>query len=503
MLRSLASLASVGCTVAGDVLWDGRFNDMTSSAALNDWSFSNEVGPYQYYIHGAGPVTDYVNLNSSYKNPADTSSNQGAKITIDNTSYWNSDGMRRTELIPQTTAKINSGHVYYHFSMSRLDVNAPGSMEEHQVAFFESHFTELKYGLISGEQGVSSDANLRWDVGGSSQWNVVFEASVWHNIVYDIDFDAGTVGFWHSTGSDDLVQVVKPITASTSSNGADWHLGILRLADTTAAADDSPEDWYFSGVYIESGDLTTSVAGPGGDMGSAPVSSALSSSIISASSTEPIATSSYLVETSTSAFPTLTLDPIASSMAASYMPSGTGILVSSGSIVSSAIAATATISSKKKCSSMLSTGSAVAAIVTSLPVEEPAPLPTTPDTTVYITSTTTILETFTTSAKSITKQSSALPVTAIVNCQSAFTVTYTPTITVTLGAETALPTLVASVPTPSGFLTVTASSNFGPTILPTAPVGTDPGVGGTDSNTGLRSLIEEVLALVEKLLARQ
>jgi hypothetical protein len=32
-------------------------------------------------------VTDYINLSPSYKNPADSGSNQGAKFTLDSTSY--------------------------------------------------------------------------------------------------------------------------------------------------------------------------------------------------------------------------------------------------------------------------------------------------------------------------------------------------------------------------------------------------------------------------------
>lgn len=78
----------------------------------------------------------------------------------------------------------------------------------------------------------------------------------------EIDFSASTVGFWHSTGSDDLVEVVSPMSASTSSNGADWHLGVLELPRDGYT--DTDEDLYFSGVYIESGSLTTSVSGPGG-----------------------------------------------------------------------------------------------------------------------------------------------------------------------------------------------------------------------------------------------
>lgn len=74
------------------------------------------------------------------------------------------------------------------------------------------------------------------------------------------DFSANTVGLWHSTGSDALKQVVAPVAASTSSNGADWHLGVLELPRDGYA--DANEDYYFSGVYIESGTITTSVSGP-------------------------------------------------------------------------------------------------------------------------------------------------------------------------------------------------------------------------------------------------
>ena len=168
----------------GTVLWDGRFNDLTTSADLNKWSWANQVGPYQYYIHGSGPVTSYVNLSPSYKNPGDTNSKQGAKITIDSTATWNSD-MWRTELIPQTTAAINQGTVFYHFSIKRGSTNVPSATNEHQICFFESHFTELKYGWISGEQG-TSNTNLQWMVSGQSKWKVELQADVWHNVAYEI-----------------------------------------------------------------------------------------------------------------------------------------------------------------------------------------------------------------------------------------------------------------------------------------------------------------------------
>jgi Glycoside hydrolase 131 catalytic N-terminal domain len=93
--------------------------------------------------------------------------------------------MRRTELIPQTTAAINSGKVWYHFSIMREDTNAPSIYREHQICFFESHFTELKSGWISGEAG-TSDPLLRWDISSNTQWSSNWTAGVWHNVAYEI-----------------------------------------------------------------------------------------------------------------------------------------------------------------------------------------------------------------------------------------------------------------------------------------------------------------------------
>jgi hypothetical protein len=261
---------------AGTILWDGRFNDMTSSADLEKWSFSNPVGAYQYYIHGSGAVDKYVNLDPSYKNPADTGSKQGVKVTIDETAKWNGQTMLRTELIPQTSAAINKGKVYYHFSIMTSADNVPITTNEHQVAFFESHFTELKY----GGQGTSNT---------KLQWHVELVADEWHNVAYEIDFDAGSVTFWHSTGSSALTKTSGPFTASTSSNGADWHLGVLRLPGSNDGT--GAEDWYFSGVYIESGELTTSV-NTAGDSGDTEVSAPPSKAVIASSTAAAVASSS-------------------------------------------------------------------------------------------------------------------------------------------------------------------------------------------------------------------
>lgn len=314
LVPGVASLVSVAS--AGTVLWDGRFNDLSSASDLDNWSWSNQVGPYQWYIHGDGETTEYVNLSSDYKNPADSASTQGAKISLTDTAYWNGQTMRRTELIPQTSAAINAGTVYYHFSIKRSDVNPPAQTREHQIMFFESHFTELKAGWLSGASG-TTDANLRWMANSQSQWNVTWEADVWHNIAYEIDFDGQTVAFWHSTGSDALTQVVAPVSVSASSNGADFHVGVLELPRDGYA--DADEDIYISGVYIESGDLTT-------EIGSGDASSGSSSSAATSAASTSAASTSTVAATTTSAATTSTL--ATSTLTTSTVPATTSSVTS-------------------------------------------------------------------------------------------------------------------------------------------------------------------------------
>ncbi|RDB18011.1 hypothetical protein Hypma_000695 [Hypsizygus marmoreus] len=265
---------------AGTTLWSGSFNPFTTAADFDKWSWSNQVGPYQWYIHGSQPTSRYLALSPSYKNPAHATENNGLKLSIDSTSTWNSQ-FERSELIPQTTANLGSGNLFYHFSVKRSATNAPdvslifasrdGSADirgskstlEHQVCFFESHFTELKYGVGS------NPTNLVWMVSGVEKWSTPFTPDAWFNFAYDINFSAGTVGLWASTGSSPLTKVVQNIAASTSTNSADWHLGVLRLVNGPGT-----EDWYFSGVFVENGPITTTIgSGTGGGTTTPPTSS--------------------------------------------------------------------------------------------------------------------------------------------------------------------------------------------------------------------------------------
>ncbi|KAF7933788.1 uncharacterized protein EAE98_003497 [Botrytis deweyae] len=364
--KALAALIGSATSANGAILWDGRF-DSSSMADLEAWSWSNAVGDYQNYIHGTGNITNYVALDSTYKNPADSGSALGAKITLDSTSYWEGQNMRRTELIPQTSAAIGSGKVYYHFSMKREDTNAPSIYREHQICFFESHFTEMKSGWISGETG-SSDPLLRWEVSATSQWSTNWTAGVWHNIAYGIDFSAGSVEFYHSTGSDPLTLTVPAVSVSASSNGADWHLGVLELPVTGQT--DGTEDFYFSGVYIESGSLTTSVAGPGGAAVSSSSSattsvdssSVLSSSVVSSAPSSSVASSvvSSVLSSSvvSSSIPSSSAAQVSSSSVIQSSPTSIAVAIQQSSVISSPSSST-----KKSCTKKVASSTLVSSVV--------------------------------------------------------------------------------------------------------------------------------------------
>lgn len=103
-------------------------------------SWSSQLPPYQWYIHGSGDTSSYLDVSPDYQNPNSTLDEaQGVRITIDDTSSWNGQTMMRSELIPQVEgdADLGSGKLFYHFSLSVKEENFPVEGLEHQVAFFE------------------------------------------------------------------------------------------------------------------------------------------------------------------------------------------------------------------------------------------------------------------------------------------------------------------------------------------------------------------------------
>ncbi|KKA29646.1 hypothetical protein TD95_000695 [Thielaviopsis punctulata] len=354
-MKSFASLLFLSAPALASILWDGRFNSSTA-AELSQWSWSNQVGPYQYYIHGSGDLSDYVDISTDFKNPGDSNSEYGAKISLTSTSYWEGQNMRRTELIPSTKAAINKGKTVYHFSIMRKDTNAPSVNREHQIAFFESHFCEMKYGWVSGESG-TSDTNLQFFANSKSQWKATWEPNVWHNVAYEIDFSGGTVAFWHSTGSDALTKVVDAVGVSAQSNGADWHVGVLELP--RSGYTDSNEDFYFAGVYIEDGDVTTTMGGSSSSGSSSGSASSAASSV--AASTSAAATSA--ASTSAAATSAASTSAAVTSAAATSAASTSATVTSAAA--TSAAAPSATTLSTVVASSTSSAAATTAASTTS------------------------------------------------------------------------------------------------------------------------------------------
>ena len=60
MVSATVLLALIGTVSAGTVLWDGRANDYADSSFLDKWSWSSQVGPYQWYIHGESNFASIV-----------------------------------------------------------------------------------------------------------------------------------------------------------------------------------------------------------------------------------------------------------------------------------------------------------------------------------------------------------------------------------------------------------------------------------------------------------
>ncbi|RAK80266.1 glycoside hydrolase family 131 protein [Aspergillus fijiensis CBS 313.89] len=374
-MKSFVSLlAFPASSLAGTVLWSGIFNSSATVEDFDDWSWSNQIEPWQWYIHGTGNTSDYLGLSTDFKNPADTSDAQGLRISIDGTSYWEGQTMERSELIPQTKADLGSGHLYYHFSLSTKTTNAPDASFEHQIAFFESHFTELQYGLASGASG-SSDNTLRWNAGGNTHWSVQLEAGNWYNFAYDIDFDAQTVGLWASNGSDPLTEVVSPVSASASSNSADWHVGELRLPGS-GSSNDAAEDWFWSGVYVERAPITKEI-GSGSASSSSSSSADTSSSVSSASSSTSSAAKSTAEATSSTTVAAATTSTAASTTISATQTVATAepVVVSSAATSSVSTAAAAVTSA---AAPSVTTEVAVEAATTATAASVALATPTTP-----------------------------------------------------------------------------------------------------------------------------
>ncbi|KIJ68302.1 glycoside hydrolase family 131 protein [Hydnomerulius pinastri MD-312] len=253
MRSFLFALASVSASTA-TILWDGRFNNYSTATDFDQWSWSNQVGTYQTYIYGnlqGETASDWLTLGSEYMNSATTGEKQGVKVKISADSVWNGGDMLRTELLPQSSTTL-TGNLFFHVSLQLPTTNPPDSAYEHQIVFWEEHYCDIKYGQLSGQNGVAN--TLQVITGGKSIWSVEPELGTWYNFILGVGSPGG---LWVSTGSSPLTQVY---TGSLGgSGGNDWHIGALRLPIDGSTQTITEEDFYYSGIYVENSGPTTTL----------------------------------------------------------------------------------------------------------------------------------------------------------------------------------------------------------------------------------------------------
>ncbi|KAK8183453.1 uncharacterized protein BKA78DRAFT_347088 [Phyllosticta capitalensis] len=262
-------------------LWDGSFNDYSSvkdfdkcdskcgqaqSGSSGSTTASASVNikvdvSYQWFIKGSESTDKYIDLSDKYKNPADTACKQGAKLTVDQSSKYENKESLRTELVaqqkPQEKEKpMNKGKVAHHFSFKHAKENAPDTSLEHQLCYFDSGLTEMKYGCGEKEKKDCAAGNkMKWHVEGESKWEEELKEEEWHNCVYEIDYDKKEVSLWHSKEGEEMKKVSGPHKCDKcESNGKDWHVGVaVHPREGKALEASKKEEWYVSGCYVEDG----------------------------------------------------------------------------------------------------------------------------------------------------------------------------------------------------------------------------------------------------------
>ncbi|KAF9019031.1 hypothetical protein BDZ89DRAFT_1044158 [Hymenopellis radicata] len=316
-------LASVlaGLSRAGTTVWSGSFDNYATVRIFDEWSWSNQVGEYQWVLHsGDGATSEYLALDPSYTNPA-SSESTGLKLTINSGAVWNGK-LWSAELIPQTVGfrstrgRQTTDQVQHRaktWAQGLCIITSLSCARTPTLPISNMALTQHQLTCNGWSEEPASTASHSMLVPGT-------------NFAYEIDFDGSTVGLWASTDGAELNKVVENVSASTSTNSADFHVGVLRLD-----VQDVVEDFYLSGVYIENGDITTSI-GSGSD--SAP--SAVGNTSATGESTTSVA---QVVSSAASYPPSSSVGASISSLA----PSASGIVsssVSSAVVTSSAPAAT-------------------------------------------------------------------------------------------------------------------------------------------------------------------
>jgi len=163
---------------------------------------------------------------------------------INGSSNWNGGTLLRTELIANFNEPLlQTGTVYYKWSMMMGSTDTLHSLYEHQLVFFEAHFADIKFGGPAG-------TNLQWFPNGQPSWSTPFTSGVWYNFALQVDYTNSMVSLWTSTGATAMTLVAGPIAASVTKS--DFHVGNLRVQDSNGQQDPAPELIYYSSCQLVS-----------------------------------------------------------------------------------------------------------------------------------------------------------------------------------------------------------------------------------------------------------
>jgi hypothetical protein len=164
-MNRFATIAALATSaLAGTTIWSGSFTQFSTVAAFDTWSWSNQVGSYQWYIHGSGstygPFTHtlffglipclILGRNILRWTRATRTQRRVRRMVCallstalrtgmarpwkERTSYrlpgiyYAYDAIMCREIIPQTTQNLGVGNLLYHFSKSGQHAPARGKI---------------------------------------------------------------------------------------------------------------------------------------------------------------------------------------------------------------------------------------------------------------------------------------------------------------------------------------------------------------------------------------
>lgn len=158
--------------------------------------------------------------------------------------------------------------VVYHWSVAfglEPDVPKLSTDYDHSLVYFDASFAALKYGTIDGFIAPGKEQWLQFFIAGKLVWLSEVTSGRWHNFALAVDYTNRTAELHFSLGKAPLTRVVDKMEAPI--NRARWHIGILRKPlEESGKQLSTPTGLYYNLIWIEKGQVTTSMVAPGTDV---------------------------------------------------------------------------------------------------------------------------------------------------------------------------------------------------------------------------------------------